>query len=138
MSTLHNGWRQAHKHNKRWNVEGVSEQNTESQVTEQANEQDVQQQEAGQDQGRDVEQTESSPDYDARKPSFYYRKRKAKQRENEALRQELQETKQVQTNLILPGDKMWIYGDVYEYELNWVKEGSYITAKPVGLAGEEF
>lgn len=51
---------------------------------------------------------------------------------------ELEKNRQVQTNLILPGDKMWIYGDVYEYELNWVKEGSFIKAKPVGLAGEEF
>jgi len=33
---------------------------------------------------------------------------------------------------------MWIYGDVYEYELNWVKEGSYIKAKPLSMAGEEF
>jgi multidrug efflux pump subunit AcrA (membrane-fusion protein)/YHS domain-containing protein len=52
--------------------------------------------------------------------------------------QELERTKEVQTSLILPGEKMWIYGDVYEYELNWIKEGSHIVVKPVGLAGEEF
>jgi Cu(I)/Ag(I) efflux system membrane fusion protein len=51
---------------------------------------------------------------------------------------ELEKTKEVQTNLILPGDKMWIYGDVYEYELNWVKKGSHIKVRPVSLAGEEF
>ena len=51
---------------------------------------------------------------------------------------ELEKTKEVQANLILPGEKMWIYGDVYEYELNWIKEGSYIKARPISLAGEEF
>ncbi|MCA9398916.1 MAG: efflux RND transporter periplasmic adaptor subunit, partial [Candidatus Omnitrophica bacterium] len=52
--------------------------------------------------------------------------------------QELGRTKEVQTSLILPGEKMWIYGDVYEYELNWIKEGSHIIARPIGLAGKEF
>ncbi len=51
---------------------------------------------------------------------------------------ELEKSKEVQTNLILPGEKMWIYGDIYEYELPWVKKGSYIKAKPIGFAGEEF
>jgi Cu(I)/Ag(I) efflux system membrane fusion protein len=46
--------------------------------------------------------------------------------------------REAQTNLILPGEKMWIYGDVYEYELPWVKRGSYIKAKPIGLVGKEF
>ena len=51
---------------------------------------------------------------------------------------ELEKTEDVQMNLILPGEKMWIYGDVYEYELNWIKEGSYIKASPISLVGEEF
>lgn len=51
---------------------------------------------------------------------------------------ELEETKRVQKNLILPEEKMWIYGDVYEYELNWVKEGAYVKAVALGLVGEEF
>ena len=51
---------------------------------------------------------------------------------------ELEKVKEVQSNLILPGDQMWIYGDVYEYELNWIKEGSYIKVRPISLAGEEF
>ncbi|MCG8431626.1 MAG: efflux RND transporter periplasmic adaptor subunit [Candidatus Omnitrophica bacterium] len=55
----------------------------------------------------------------------------------EQIRQ-LEETKKVQQNLVLPEEKMWIYGDVYEYELNWVKEGALVKVKPVGLAGEEF
>lgn len=57
---------------------------------------------------------------------------------NEEQIAEIEKTKTVQAGLILPGDKMWIYGDVYEYELNWIKEGSYIKARPVSLAGEEF
>jgi len=51
---------------------------------------------------------------------------------------ELEKTKEVQASLILPGEKMWIYGDVYEYELPWIKKGSYIKAEPIGLTGEEF
>jgi len=51
---------------------------------------------------------------------------------------ELEKSKKVQTSLILPGEKMWIYGDIYEFELPWVKKGSYIKAKPIGLVGEEF
>lgn len=50
----------------------------------------------------------------------------------------LEQTREVQTNLILPGEKMWIYGDVYEYELGWIKPGSYLTVRPLSLAGEEF
>ena len=49
--------------------------------------------------------------------------------------EELEINKKVQMNLILPGEKMWIYGDVYEYELPWVKKGSYIKAKPIGFGG---
>lgn len=51
---------------------------------------------------------------------------------------ELEETKEVQTSLILPGDRMWIYGDVFEYELNWVKTGSFVKVRAISLAGEEF
>lgn len=52
--------------------------------------------------------------------------------------QELEENQEVQTNLILPGDKMWIYGDIYEYELNWVNQGAFVKVKPVGWTGKEF
>lgn len=57
---------------------------------------------------------------------------------NEKQISEIEKTWQVQTNLILPGDKMWIYGDIYEYEINWVKTGSYVSVRPLSLAGEEF
>ena len=57
---------------------------------------------------------------------------------NERQIKELQETKEVQENLVLPEKKMWIYGDVYEYELNWIKEGAYLKVTTVGLPGQEF
>jgi len=57
---------------------------------------------------------------------------------NEEQIEELERTKKVQTNLILPGEKMWIYGDVYEYELTWIKKNSFVKVRPIGLVGEEF
>ena len=51
---------------------------------------------------------------------------------------ELEEKKEVQTNLILPEEKMWIYGDVYEYELGWVKTGGKVRVTTPSLPGEEF
>jgi len=51
---------------------------------------------------------------------------------------ELAEKKEVQTNLILPEEKMWIYGDVYEYELGWVKTGAKVKVTTPSLPGEEF
>lgn len=51
---------------------------------------------------------------------------------------ELTEKKEVQTNLILPEKEMWIYGDVYEYELGWVKTGEKVKVTTPSLPGEEF
>ena len=51
---------------------------------------------------------------------------------------ELREGRRVQDNLVLPEDKMWIYADVYEYELSWVKVGEKIKVTASGLPGEEF
>ncbi len=51
---------------------------------------------------------------------------------------ELEATREIQTNLILPEEKMWIYGDVYEYELAWLKEGAQVKANTSSLPGEEF
>jgi len=50
----------------------------------------------------------------------------------------LADTKRIQESLILPEKKMWIYGDVYEYELNWVKVGGKVRVTTVALPGEEF
>lgn len=51
---------------------------------------------------------------------------------------ELEEKRKVHTSLILPEEKMWIYGDVYEYELPWVKVGAKVKINTSSLPGEEF
>jgi Cu(I)/Ag(I) efflux system membrane fusion protein len=51
---------------------------------------------------------------------------------------ELEMTRTVQSNLILPEKKMWVYGDVYEYELGWVEEGGKVEVMTAGLPGEKF
>lgn len=51
---------------------------------------------------------------------------------------ELARTREIQTNLVLPEEKMWVYGDVYEYELNWVKPGSKVKVTTSSLPGETF
>ena len=51
---------------------------------------------------------------------------------------ELENKRKVQTGLILPEKKMWIYGDVYEYELGWVKVDQKIKIATSSLPGEEF
>lgn len=51
---------------------------------------------------------------------------------------ELAEKKEVHTSLIMPEEKMWIYGDVYEFELGWVKEGAEVKVSASSLQGEEF
>jgi multidrug efflux pump subunit AcrA (membrane-fusion protein) len=49
---------------------------------------------------------------------------------------ELEKTRQVQTNLILPEEKMWIYGYVYENELGWVKTGEKVKVTTSQNGGE--
>jgi Cu(I)/Ag(I) efflux system membrane fusion protein len=49
---------------------------------------------------------------------------------------ELEKTRKVQTNLILPEEKMWIYGNVYEYELGWVKPGEKVKVTTSYASGE--
>jgi uncharacterized Zn finger protein (UPF0148 family) len=52
--------------------------------------------------------------------------------------EELGQTKEIQTSLILPEEKMWIYGDVYEYELSWVKVGGEVKVTTSSLPGDVF
>ncbi len=52
--------------------------------------------------------------------------------------EELENTGKIHTNLILPEEKMWIYGDVYEYELSWVKVGGKVRVVTASFPGEEF
>lgn len=51
---------------------------------------------------------------------------------------ELENKRKIQGSLILPEAKMWIYADVYEYELAWVKEGGKVKVTTASLPGEEF
>ena len=52
--------------------------------------------------------------------------------------EEMQNTREIQKSLILPEEKMWIYGDVYEYELSWIKQGEEAKITASSLPGEEF
>lgn len=52
--------------------------------------------------------------------------------------EELEEEREVHTSLILPEEKMWIYSDVYEYEMAWVKPGEKVKVTSSNLPGEEF
>jgi Cu(I)/Ag(I) efflux system membrane fusion protein len=51
---------------------------------------------------------------------------------------ELEKTREVQTNLILPEDKVWVYADVYEFELGWIEEGQMAKVTTSAFPGEEF
>ena len=52
--------------------------------------------------------------------------------------EKLAQSREVQTGLILPEEKMWVYGDVYEYELNWVKQGGKVKVVASSVPGEKF
>jgi len=51
---------------------------------------------------------------------------------------ELEEQREVQKSLILPEEKMWVYGDVYEHELSWVKAGDKATVTASSFPGLTF
>lgn len=51
---------------------------------------------------------------------------------------ELQEEREIESSLILPEDQMWIYGEVYEHEMAWVKAGEKIKVSTSSFPGEEF
>ncbi|MDD4202328.1 MAG: efflux RND transporter periplasmic adaptor subunit [Candidatus Omnitrophica bacterium] len=50
---------------------------------------------------------------------------------------QLAEKKDVQTNLVLPDKTMWVYGDVYESEMNWLKIGDQANIITESLPGQE-
>lgn len=51
---------------------------------------------------------------------------------------ELRRTRQPHSSLILPEEKMWVYGDIYEYELSWVKPGQKVKITTDAVPGEVF
>jgi Cu(I)/Ag(I) efflux system membrane fusion protein len=52
--------------------------------------------------------------------------------------EELATKREVATNLILPEETMWIYGEIYENNLSWVKPGEKIQVTTTSIPGEEF
>ena len=50
----------------------------------------------------------------------------------------LEESRIVEKSLILPQDKAWVYADIYEYDIGWVKEGQVVRVTTVAFPGEEF
>jgi len=51
---------------------------------------------------------------------------------------EIEIKREVEKGFVLPGEKMWIYGEVYEYELGWIKSGQEIRVTTSSIPGEEF
>ncbi len=51
---------------------------------------------------------------------------------------DLEKTREVETSLILPEKTMWIYADVYEYELSWIKPGNEVMVSTSSIPGEKF
>lgn len=51
---------------------------------------------------------------------------------------ELENSRKAQTSLILPEDKAWIYAEIYEYDIGWVKEGETAKVASIAFPGEEF
>lgn len=51
---------------------------------------------------------------------------------------ELEKEDKAQMNLVLPEDKAWVYADVYEYELSWIKTGQEVRITTTAYPGEEF
>lgn len=51
---------------------------------------------------------------------------------------QLEKDRTTQLNLVLPEDKVWVYANVYEYDLSWVKIGREVKVSATAYPGEEF
>lgn len=51
---------------------------------------------------------------------------------------ELEANKTAESSLVLPGEKAWVYAEVYEYELGWIKPGQEAKVTTAAFPGEEF
>ncbi|MBI5874038.1 MAG: efflux RND transporter periplasmic adaptor subunit [Candidatus Omnitrophica bacterium] len=51
---------------------------------------------------------------------------------------QLEKDKTAQIGLVLPEDKAWVYADVYEYDLGWVKQGQAAEVAVTAYPGEVF
>ncbi|MFH1282186.1 MAG: efflux RND transporter periplasmic adaptor subunit [bacterium] len=52
--------------------------------------------------------------------------------------EQLKKTRIVQENLTQPEKKMWVYGEVYEYELSWIKIGGALRVNTTSIPGKEY
>ncbi|MDD4957431.1 MAG: efflux RND transporter periplasmic adaptor subunit [Candidatus Omnitrophica bacterium] len=50
----------------------------------------------------------------------------------------ISETGKIQEGLVLPDKKMWVYGDIYEYEISWVPVGGKVTVTSESYPGKMF
>jgi Cu(I)/Ag(I) efflux system membrane fusion protein len=50
----------------------------------------------------------------------------------------LAKSRRSSAGLILPGKKMWVYGDMYEYDLAWIEPGQKVEIKASALPGKLF
>ncbi len=57
---------------------------------------------------------------------------------NDELIEDLARTKRPSLNLLLPEETMWVYAQVYEYELEWVKVGQPVSVTTLAYPGEVF
>jgi len=52
--------------------------------------------------------------------------------------EKLTKTRQVETSLIIPENESWIYANVYESDISWIKKGQEIVVTTIAYPGEEF
>lgn len=57
---------------------------------------------------------------------------------SDAMIEELSRTRRPSLNLLLPEDTMWVYAQIYEYELDWVKVGQKVSVTAMAFPGEVF
>jgi multidrug efflux pump subunit AcrA (membrane-fusion protein) len=50
----------------------------------------------------------------------------------------LAKSRKVDSNLLLPEDKMWVYADIYESEMGWVEAGQQVNVESVAYPGVDF
>ncbi|MBI2889547.1 MAG: efflux RND transporter periplasmic adaptor subunit [Nitrospirae bacterium] len=57
---------------------------------------------------------------------------------NDAMIADLARSRKPSLNLLLPEDTMWVYAQVYEYEINWIRVGQSISTTSLAFPGEVF
>lgn len=50
----------------------------------------------------------------------------------------LTKTRRVETSLIIPENETWIYADVYESDISWIKKSQEVIVTTIAYPGEEF